>query len=296
MKRILAALLCASAGGASAGQEPPRFAARTDVVSVDVVATLDGRVIEGLTAADFEVRDNGVVQVLDHVSAGTAPVDALLVLDTSASVAGEMLARLQASAAAFVAGLEPRDRVALLRFNQALSRIGPSASDVRAALAAATAGGATALHDAVYAALAVADPHAGRPVVLVFTDGVDVVSWLPPASVLEAARRSEAVVYVVDGSGRECRPQEPGTWMSRGRAPTRSFLAELAADTGGLCWSSQAQGLPAAFDDVLRELRSRYLLRYEPRGVPARGWHELKVKLRGRRGTVRARRGYFAGP
>jgi hypothetical protein len=38
---------------------------------------------------------------------------------------------------------------------------------------------------------------------------------------------------------------------------------------------------------------SRYLITYTPRGVDARGWHPLEVKLKGRRGNVTARRGYL---
>ena len=43
----------------------------------------------------------------------------------------------------------------------------------------------------------------------------------------------------------------------------------------------------------MREFRSRYLLTYVPRGVDARGWHGIDVKLRGKNGNVRARRGYL---
>ena len=36
-----------------------------------------------------------------------------------------------------------------------------------------------------------------------------------------------------------------------------------------------------------------YLLSYAPTGVAREGWHRLAVKVRGHKGTVRSRSGYF---
>ena len=48
-------------------------------------------------------------------------------------------------------------------------------------------------------------------------------------------------------------------------------------------------------EGVLKEFRSRYLLAFTPTGVRSDdGWHELKVRLKGRPGKVKARPGYFA--
>src|SRR5258706_9976970 len=59
------ALLSAAAAGAVlgsrvAGQEPPSFPARVELVRIDVVVLdHDGRPVTGLTAADFEIREGG---------------------------------------------------------------------------------------------------------------------------------------------------------------------------------------------------------------------------------------------
>lgn len=42
------------------------------------------------------------------------------------------------------------------------------------------------------------------------------------------------------------------------------------------------------------EMRSRYLLTYVPKGPTRPGWHEVRVRLRTRGGTVKTRPGYFA--
>ena len=74
----------------------------------------------------------------------------------------------------------------------------------------------------------------------------------------------------------------------------RRFLDELADETGGKVVSTESsERLRDTFLQVIQEFRSRYLLTYTPRGVDARGWHPIEVKLKNRRGQVRARRGYL---
>ena len=50
--------------------------------------------------------------------------------------------------------------------------------------------------------------------------------------------------------------------------------------------------LRPAFSGIVRDLKARYLLTYAPVDVPAPGWHPIEVKLKGKAGEVRARRGY----
>jgi hypothetical protein len=44
---------------------------------------------------------------------------------------------------------------------------------------------------------------------------------------------------------------------------------------------------------IVTEFRSRYLLTYIPTGVQAGGWHPIDVKLKIKKGTTTARRGYL---
>jgi hypothetical protein len=44
---------------------------------------------------------------------------------------------------------------------------------------------------------------------------------------------------------------------------------------------------------VFEEMATRYILSFEPRGVPKEGWHPLEVKLKNKKADeVRARLGY----
>src|SRR3954466_2860650 len=78
-----------------AAQPPPsgqqRFRSSVNAVRVDVLAMDDRRPITGLTAADFELRDNGVVQDIQLVDTQELPLGIVCALDVSDSVAGPVL-------------------------------------------------------------------------------------------------------------------------------------------------------------------------------------------------------------
>ena len=176
----LAALL-AFWTSSSPQQEPLVFGVGVEVVRVEVLVTRDGQPVPDLTAADFEVRDNGVGQTLHPVVFEEAPVDALLVLDISGSVGGRKLEALRGAAGAFLDGLDAGDRAGLVGFQHSVTLALPLTSDlarVRFALDAAQGGGRTALHDAVYMALRLPEASPRRSAVVVFSDGLDNMSWL----------------------------------------------------------------------------------------------------------------------
>jgi len=294
-------LLALSADG------PQVFRTAVDGVRVDVLVSENRRSVRGLTAANFVLRDRGVVQVIDSVSFEDVPVSVMLVLDTSSSVRGTALTHLRQAASAVVDRLTPADRAALMTFNGAVSLDCDWTSDRRRlqdAIGRVDAGGATALHDAAYAALMLRDPSPGRPLVLVFSDAADTASWLPGARVIELVQRHDAVVYGVTLRGAETRPlgyladftsgiQAHPENVAAG-AFKESFIERLAGESGGSVFLAEESGeLRAAFERIVAEFRSRYVITYMPRGVEAAGWHPLQVSLKGRSGRVTARRGYL---
>jgi VWFA-related protein len=284
-------------------QEPPRFPAEVRLVALDVTVTRDDLPVRGLTAADFQVRDSGVLQTVEIAGLPRARVHAVLLLDTSGSVAGEKLEELQRAARSFLDGLESDDTVTLLSFAyrvRLLSGPGVSPETARPALGRLTAGGSTALFDAVAAATALADPRQGRPVVVVFSDGADRMSWLPERHVLEAARNAEVVIHAVALTPARARlpdqaPPIPKRKLRLEGSP--GFLERLTRATGGRVWyADDPRGLGAAFSSVLDDVRGRYVLRYQPTGVPVGGFHPVRVTVRGKGLTVRYRPGYQADP
>ena len=299
--KVAAAVIAVSL---AAGQvTAPRFRSGVEVVTVDALVTRRGRAVSNLAANDFELRDNGIVQEIDSVTIDDAPVSMLLALDTSNSVQGPTLDHLKRAALDAVDSLTKDDRAAIMTFSDAVTLRADwaaASTATRTAIAGAAAGGSTSLYDAAYAALTLRDSLPGRrSFVLLFSDGGDNSSWLPARALLERARRSDAIVYVVTR-----RPPRPDVrleyrsgielWPGDGAFPSgRPTMETLADVTGGqLFVADRADQLRTAFSAAVTQFRSRYLLRYRPHGVDAAGWHTIDLKLKKGEAIITARRGY----
>lgn len=283
------ALALAPAGAWAASQSLPPlvFPAQAEVVRIEVSVTRDGRPVGGLARSDFEVRDSGVPQRLNPIVGDPVPLDVALVLDMSESVEGRRLEELRDAAGAFLGGLRPSDRGALFCFSHQVALLQPLTHDlaaVRAALARARGSGATALRDAVFAALRLPETLGDRrAAAVVLTDGIDTASWLEKQQVIDSARRGPSVVYFVLAD------VHPGSSVD----PDRGLLRDVARETGGRLFEVGRRSLEASFVEVLEHIRSRYLLSYSPEGVPAAGWHKLSVKVKRPGLDVQVRPGYF---
>lgn len=258
------------------------FSSKVEAVRLDVLVTDRGRPVIGLAPGDFEVLDNGVPQEIDLVSFDESPLNVILALDMSQSVAGERLDRLRGAAGALLAALKQSDQAALITLSQIVqlgANLTTDLESVRAVLGKAQGMGETALVDGIYAGLMVGESDAGRALLVAFSDGVDTSSWLPADAVLETAKRSDAVAYAVSTRS----PLKP------------EFLRDLASFTGGRIFEvEKTANLEAIFLGVIEEFRHRYLVSYTPRGVAPDGWHRLTVRVK-RNGTVKVRPGYLAG-
>jgi len=284
-------------------QTPTVLSSRVTLVRVDVAVTRGGRAVEGLTAADFEVLDDGVPQQVAILGPDEAPLSVYLVFDVSNSVAGEKLTHLVDAANAFLDALGPRERAGLLTFSHDVRLLTPAAAgarDVRYALARVKPAGATSLFDAFSAALLLPVAHDGRTIVMVFSDGNDTMSWQPAPAVVELARRSTAVAYAValreppTGPPLATSTRLPGLAASS-EPSTLKILRGLVEATGGsVALADSSTQLKTLFLQALRAIRGRYLLAYYPERVSSDGWHSIEVKIRGRKGDVRFRPGYFA--
>jgi Ca-activated chloride channel family protein len=285
-------------------QEAPRpFRAGVEVVRVNVLVTDGNRPVAGLTAADFVLRDRNVLQQVESVEIADVPISMALVLDTSESVKGATLAQLKSAANAAIDGLGATDHAQLLTFNSAVHRRAEWTSStprIREALQLTQAGGGTSLYDAAFAALIDDDGASGnRQLILLFSDGNDTSSWLPPSAVLERAKRSDAVVYTVVAGARSRSSnlfRRSGVELLEPRVPPSKvtpFLTDLSNTTGGASLVESVDGLQRIFARVVGEFRTRYLLTYTPRGIEASGWHPIDVKLKHKKGNVSARRGYL---
>ena len=247
---------------------------------MDVLVMRGRAPVTNLTAADFEVSDNGVLQNVELVESADIPVNVVLAIDKSSSLTGTGRRDLMTASNALLDALKPADRAALVTFSHAvMPQVLPTAdlTAIRAELGRLEPTGRTSVMDAVYVALVGTLAEPGRSLVIVCTDGGDTSSWLRVDDVLDSAKRASAVIYAVTAK----------------ELPGHSSLQDLTEVTGGHMIRAESKDLRETFQHILQDFRSRYVLTYVPAGVASGGFHRLDVRVKRQGTSVTARPGYI---
>jgi VWFA-related protein len=285
MKGVCAVVLACAALSAQA-QESKQAPFRSVAHSVAVdVSVFDGqRAIPGLTAADFDVRENGVPQKLADVRPNTLPIDVRLLFDTSGSITAEELERYRRAMARVAEALRPEDRVEILTFSGRISEVVPLQHPPIKIITQRQDRDGTSFFDAVSLAMVTRPILERRQITIVLTDAQDNDSFFDKDTLYESARRTPAVVYGVLPVG-----------LADDVSRFAARLEMVARVTGGKLVRSRWDGrMGELLIRTLAEFRQGYVLNIALEGTPAPGWHKLTVAVPRGRYTVRAREGYFA--
>ena len=297
MKRALAAVLAALSVSTLAAAQV--FRSGIDLVSVDVSVKSGNRVVAGLTAADFRLYDNGVLQQVEAVSIEDVPIDVTIFHDTSVSQGGR-IDSLKRDIVTVAGLLRAGDRIRLLTFDdQVQDAFGWQPAGSVPDVSRVTMGRISPVYDALFAAFLHRPETGRRHMVLALTDAADAGGITSIETLTAVADRSESVLHLVllDDS----RPTGPQRGVIRQWNPTRAAATEVAlveklsTVTGGVVHEEPLfrNHVVSSFRKAFDDFRQSYVLRYSPKGVKPGGWHELKVEVvRPGRHTVRARRGY----
>ena len=198
----VAALL--SAFGTPVGtQEPFRFRTGVDLINVTATVTDEsGHFVPGLQKADFVVFEDEQPIEITHFSAERVPISLGILVDTSGSMDGRKITAARLALDRFLSALlGPDDEVFLYRFDNAPHLVNGWTTDRRRIsdqLRTLPMGGATALYDAVAAALPLlASGRHRKKALLVISDGNDTSSRTDLATVKRLIRESEALVYAI---------------------------------------------------------------------------------------------------
>jgi Ca-activated chloride channel family protein len=289
------ALLAATAGLLVAQETTPTF--RADVRLVNVIATVRntrGDLVGSLQKEDFEIRDNGAPQEIRYFGRQTdQPLSVALLVDTSGSTAKDLGYETNAAARFLKALLtegNPADRVALYSFNYDVIQ-GPFTRDyvsLERQLKALKGETGTSLYDAIYYAARALEDRQGRKALVVLTDGGDTTSTRDLKTALKAAQMADAVMYAI-----VVLPITNPAGRNTGGENALQFMAE---GTGGRTFYPGVNAqLDKAFADVIRELRTQYVLGFYPAGAPVSKdpFHRLEVRVKSSELRVSARNGYY---
>lgn len=307
----------AAAGPRAAATRQQTF--RSGVTGVVIPASVrsGNKPVHNLTANDFELRDNGVVQSLQDVSAERIPIDLTLLLDLSSSVDGPTLQRLKTAVVDTAGLLRADDRIRLVTISQVLREVFPlQPKGAGMPIDTLSAEGATSLYDGLAATMMRPTEIGRRQLIVAFTDGRDSTSIIDENALKAIGELTDAVVDIVIPIGtrapetRRLSQRAGGAPDSLAGAPNVSVngqpvagaavdivpaaLSSLVAPTAGQVLTLPPdESISRVFKTMLDDFRATYVLQYVPAGVEPSGWHavDITVKRRGRF-EVRARNGY----
>jgi len=193
----------------------------------------------------------------------------------------------QDAIADFVRSLESADRVAFYSYSRDLSR-GSLLSDDRAqvlrGVRTTVAGDDAALYNCLLLTVEDAARFTGRKVIVVFSNGPDNASVVPPEEVAELAQSTGTTIYMVSTEQAHLEPI------------SNAVFQRMTAATGGKVYFAKTwKQEQDAFASIRDDLAHLYSLSYYPQPNPNRGWRTIKVTLASsqhRKYHIRTRDGY----
>ncbi len=275
---------------------PPTFSVGVNLVRVLVsVRNQAGAAVTNLTKSDFQLADGGAPQTISVFEQNTSmPLSVAVMIDTSASTRIDLHYE-QDSVLKFLSTLlsagNTSDTFALYSFNWRTNLEADfSRSQRRAerALHGLRGEGGTSLYDAIYLVSDHLADREGRHVMVIVTDGSDTTSYKRFDDALKAAQQTDSVLFPI-----VIVPIEGDAGRAVGG---EHALASLAAATGGLIfYPAGATQLNTAFVDIIKALRTQYLLGFYPK-FPDKGrdtFHSVKVTVKDSNLKVSSRSGYY---
>jgi len=294
----------------------------TEVMLPVTVRDEQGRFASELTRTDFRVFEDGQPQPLSDVALRKIPVDVVLMVDSSSSVANN-LDDFRRAAAGFAAKLAAEDRLSLIKFDDRVHLLQDwtqSRFQFQRSLGRIEPGMFTRFNDALLlAARQQFTSTKSRRAAIVLSDGID--SGRGTTSLegaLRALLEAQVVVYVVSNTeiARAAKRAELDSLLGGADSVVRfnqlriedlrqglrvldqseTQLAQIAAATGGRLYRPLSfQALDSTYAEVAEELRHQYALYYTPLNKQRDGsFRRVRVETTDPSFETHTRVGYFA--
>src|SRR6476646_7781901 len=191
----------------------------------------------------------------------------------------------------FVRSLENADRIAFYSYSRDLSRsasLTKDRSQVLHSVRSAVAGDDAALYNSLLLTVKDAAQYQGRKVIVVFSNGPDDASVVPPEDVAELAQSTGTVIYMISTQQAQIEPV------------STAVFERMTAATGGKAYFAKSwKDEERAFASIRDDLAHLYTLSYYPRPNLNRGWRTITVRLVGdrlKKYRIRTRDGYRPQP
>jgi Ca-activated chloride channel family protein len=193
----------------------------------------------------------------------------------------------QDAIADFIRSLEGVGKVALYSYSRDLSKVAtltPDRSQVLRGVRTTVAGDDAALYNGLLMTVKDAAPLTGRKAIVVFSNGPDNASLVPPEDVAELAQSTGTIIYMISTQAAESEPVSTAVFERMSKA------------TGGKAYFSKDwQSEKQAFASIRDDLAHLYAISYYPAQNANHGWRSISVKLVGKnlqKYRIRTRAGY----
>lgn len=193
----------------------------------------------------------------------------------------------QDAIADFVRSLVGVNKVALYSYSRNLSRVAtltPDRAQILRSVRSTVAGDDAALYNSLLLTVKDAAQLTGRKAIVVFSNGPDNASLVPPEDVAELAQSTGTIIYMI--STRQAEEEPVSTAVFERMSKATGGKAYFSKD-----WKDEKQ----AFMSIRDDLAHLYALSYYPAPNPNRGWRSITVKLVGKdlqKYRIRTRDGY----
>jgi VWFA-related protein len=290
-----------------------------DVIKVDVdivnvlfnVRTKKNGIVGNLTKDDFEIYEDGKKQEVKYFTReSNLPLTIGMLVDVSLSQENLIAQEKASSLQFFQRVLRKQDLAFLMSFGSeaellqdytnsikllrtgmdAIRLSGPAGamSPTGSPVPTASTPRGTIMFDAVY--LAAADQlksQVGRKVIILVTDGMDQGSRYTRERAIEAAQKSDAIIYSIFHAD-----FRRNGYFYR---PTTADLNRMSNETGGRVFEAGRTDLNEIFKEIEEDVRSQYAIGYTPSNPNKDGsFRKIEIRVKNKELKVFARKGYYA--